>query len=508
MPSVFPRGLPAFQQQLRLPLIAHNRWWDAVTDYAQQNGGSYQFITEPDSSKWAVPVDQQFWSDLMFNATAWGLHVYQQDWLYNEFETVEALHTQVDLGRLWLRQMGLGAQMHGVTVSASTSTQRSSLPPHCCLTVPRPLLSLPVCRLQVMYCMPAPRHLLQSVEIPAVHQTRASDDYIPGNTRYSNWHIALTSLLAWSLGLAPSKDDFWTTSQQPGNPYNATEPDPLLQSLVATLSTGQVNPSDGIGFMDAAVINRSVRADGLILKPDRPALFLTPTYTDLAFSSSPNPNYDVSTSFTLGEYSWLYRLLVFNGSRQLQPALPHSLAQLLPSKARSAAERLGTRYVCHSLSREQLLAQADGTLTSGLSLADRVPTVPVAAGAAAGFPWVLFTLSPVMQSQRWGSGVSVLGEVLSKWTAMSAQRVRDLQVDEELVSLTLLGISQELVSVRYVWYNASVGQQGVVVDSQCAVGAAGSVQWSVNMQAPADFSCSTDSAPPARSSSPRLTDVM
>ena len=51
--------------------------------------------------------------------------------------------------------------------------------------------------------MPWPRHLLQSVEIPAVTQTRVSDDYTPGN---SQWQIGDTSILAHALGLAAFKD--------------------------------------------------------------------------------------------------------------------------------------------------------------------------------------------------------------------------------------------------------------------------------------------------------------
>ena len=51
--------------------------------------------------------------------------------------------------------------------------------------------------------MPWPRHLLQSVEISAVTQTRVSDDYTPGN---SQWEIGDTTILATALGLASFKD--------------------------------------------------------------------------------------------------------------------------------------------------------------------------------------------------------------------------------------------------------------------------------------------------------------
>ena len=51
--------------------------------------------------------------------------------------------------------------------------------------------------------MPWTRHVLQSVEIPAVTQIRVSDDYQPSN---SQWVIGDTSILAHAVGLAPFKD--------------------------------------------------------------------------------------------------------------------------------------------------------------------------------------------------------------------------------------------------------------------------------------------------------------
>ena len=54
------------------------------------------------------------------------------------------------------------------------------------------------------------RMLLQSVELGAVSQFRASDDYGPGQSSecsfpYCVYDIGTTSILADALGLAPSK---------------------------------------------------------------------------------------------------------------------------------------------------------------------------------------------------------------------------------------------------------------------------------------------------------------
>ena len=59
------------------------------------------------------------------------------------------------------------------------------------------------------------RHALQSVELPAVTQARASDDYKASAT--DQWNIGTTSILAHALGLGPSKDNYWSTTVQKGN---------------------------------------------------------------------------------------------------------------------------------------------------------------------------------------------------------------------------------------------------------------------------------------------------
>ena len=51
--------------------------------------------------------------------------------------------------------------------------------------------------------MPYTRHVMQSVEIPVVTQTRVSDDYTPSN---SQWIIGYPTIIAHALGLASFKD--------------------------------------------------------------------------------------------------------------------------------------------------------------------------------------------------------------------------------------------------------------------------------------------------------------
>ena len=48
-------------------------------------------------------------------------------------------------------------------------------------------------------------------------QGRVTDDYQPGNDQ---WKIGVTSIFAHALGVAPYKDNHWTTTNQTGNLYS------------------------------------------------------------------------------------------------------------------------------------------------------------------------------------------------------------------------------------------------------------------------------------------------
>ncbi|KAA0148739.1 hypothetical protein FNF29_06521 [Cafeteria roenbergensis] len=264
MPSVFPYGLEAVHKEIGMPFVAHNRYWDAHNVYATQNGGSYQFIVE---ERLAIPTEEQFWVDLFQNGTKWGLAVYEQDWLHNEFEELNATLTSATLGREWLLQMGRGAEAAEITIQ---------------------------------YCMPYPRHVLQSVEVPAVTQSRASDDYSPQNDQ---WSIGVSSLLYHALGLAPWKDDTWTSTRTQTCPSGThhykheSETAPELELMVSALSTGPVGPSDLIGMEDADAILRTCTANGVILKPSVPATAIDATFAQRAFGSG-GPQGELWTSYS------------------------------------------------------------------------------------------------------------------------------------------------------------------------------------------------------------------
>ena len=80
-----------------------------------------------------------------------------------------------------------------------------------------------------------------------VRLDRASDDY--AGSSVTNFNLQTSSLLGWAVGLRPSKDVFFSTANEPNNPYmrrlrptHRTVPgtDLELNALIATLSTGPV----------------------------------------------------------------------------------------------------------------------------------------------------------------------------------------------------------------------------------------------------------------------------
>lgn len=108
-PEAFPNGLAQLSADTKWKFVAHNRYWGSDVQYAKQNGGAYDFIIEKQNGK-AIPTSQAFWNDLMKYSKGWGMAVYEQDWLHNEWEGLSSTLSSATLSTQWLQQMGRGAQ--------------------------------------------------------------------------------------------------------------------------------------------------------------------------------------------------------------------------------------------------------------------------------------------------------------------------------------------------------------------------------------------------------------
>jgi hypothetical protein len=115
--------------------------------------------------------------------------------------------------------------------------------------------------IDMQYCMATPRHFLQTSKYSNLTSIRASGDRCePGK-----WTAFLySSRLASALGVWPFTDVFM--SGETGN------------LIVATLSAGPLGIGDRLGTTSAKNLLRSVRTDGVIVKPDVPLTPLDSTF--------------------------------------------------------------------------------------------------------------------------------------------------------------------------------------------------------------------------------------
>jgi hypothetical protein len=257
-PDIFPQGNSYLRNKTGWPIMGHNRYWAIDNIYATQNGGDYGFDIEKTGEgegfkNFAWPTEQRFWDDLMYNSSQWGLFMYEQDWLDTEYDNVRHLNYNASAARTWLLQMGTAAARNDLTIQ---------------------------------YCMSHCRHIMQSVEIPAVTNARASGDYHAGGDQWKP--LGTTGIFAWAVAIAPTKDNYWSTDVQTGSAYGdfakIKESYNRLQAAVSTLSKGPVAPSDKIGRSDVALIMKSCAADGKLLQGDKPAMVIDASHAHHAFS--------------------------------------------------------------------------------------------------------------------------------------------------------------------------------------------------------------------------------
>jgi len=212
-PDLFPNGLKAFQQQLGLPLVTHARWIDPSSPYQKLYNMSNDVSTDP-----------QYWNQVAQYLKDSGVINYKQDWLNARALPV----TNLTDPTAFMNNMASALAANGISIQ---------------------------------YCMPLPRHFLQSSMYNNLLTIRVS----PDRFQRSSWDWFLyASRLAGALGVWPHTDVFMSTET-----YNL---------LLATLSAGIVGIGDPIGAESKGHLLQSIRADGVIVKPDVPIVPLDQMY--------------------------------------------------------------------------------------------------------------------------------------------------------------------------------------------------------------------------------------
>jgi hypothetical protein len=124
--------------------------------------------------------------------------------------------------------------------------------------------------------MASPADFMQTVTLERVTSIRTSGDYryIIGSGALWAWFF-YTNALARALGLTPYKDVFFSSSE--GEGWDG-DPSCECEALVAVLSSGPVGIGDRLGRTDRALVMRTCREDGMLVKPDVPVAALETCY--------------------------------------------------------------------------------------------------------------------------------------------------------------------------------------------------------------------------------------
>jgi hypothetical protein len=156
-PKIFPRGLRAFERQMRLPFAVHARWVDAHSPYRREYRMSRNVV-----------LSRAFWRKTARYLHDGGVVVYEQDWLSKNARPAVNLTDP----RQFLGNMAHAMAREGIAIQ---------------------------------YCMPLPGYFLASTRYQNVETIRVSGDRF----MRSQWDQFLYgSMLAHAVGLWPWSDVF------------------------------------------------------------------------------------------------------------------------------------------------------------------------------------------------------------------------------------------------------------------------------------------------------------
>jgi hypothetical protein len=216
-PFVLPDGLAGFHQKIGMPLITHNRWIDIASPYRKK----YKISG-------IAAVDPKWWDDITDYLKSSGVSVYEQDWLVDLSAFSPEFATTTTAGDAFMDNMARSCRERGMSVQ---------------------------------YCMGTPRHYMQGSKYDNLTTIRVCNDRFAR----SNWANAMyVSQMSTALGEWPWVDNFRSRE--------------LPNMIIATLSAGMVGVSDEINKIDTDNIFQSIRADGVIVKPDTALLPIDRTY--------------------------------------------------------------------------------------------------------------------------------------------------------------------------------------------------------------------------------------
>jgi hypothetical protein len=135
--------------------------------------------------------------------------------------------------------------------------------------------------LTLLWCMASPADFFQTLTLRNVSAIRTSGDYryLIGNRFLWTWFL-YGNALARALGLHPFKDVFLSRTDGEGL---SGDPHAEAEAMLSALSSGPVGIGDRIGRTDRALVLRTCRPDGVLVKPDVPLAALERCFRESPF---------------------------------------------------------------------------------------------------------------------------------------------------------------------------------------------------------------------------------
>ena len=417
----YPVPLPEFAEALGVPMQYYAPYfcndsahfhkdspWEGVRSSTALPGcGSFDFFNI------APQQSYSFYSDLFKTGIANGMHSFEPDFMNQNYNCVPDFVTTMGRSEEWMSGMADAAHDLGITVQ---------------------------------WCYATPSDVMQALHYPSVTNFRVSNDFCYGNS----WNVGESSLLAWAMGAAPSKDTLWTSNNDrfvvTRCPWTRDHETPAveLHVVIALMTTGPVGISDGLNMTNATLLKRTITANGSLLQPSKP---LTAAESELMQKTPSGHVYTTFSGPSSKDAVWAYSFVTFmlSGPRDihvsdLYPAIP-AVAYLHRS--------FNAPYCIDGGSSEMCVVESGGegvvftapassyvNVTGGTDLEPVVTTVyPVLGGGGGG------GLAPVL-----------LGE-LGKYVPLSPVRFVAVDVARDAVVVTMRGVPGEEVTVTAIDYH-------------------------------------------------------
>lgn len=193
------------------PGMAHGRWVDTCSPYRLPRLDKYGKTNDTPPVSGNVIIDPYVWDEIARTLKNSGMIFYEQDFLATQAKAATTFDDEKFLSAM----------------SSAMANQGINL----------------------QFCMPVARHVLQAIKDQHVHTVRVSGDRFG----WKHWDQEMYGSIVLNAGSVwPTVDNFQTTEQR--------------NLLLAVLSAGPLALSDPIGGF--VPIPQAIRSDGLILKPD------------------------------------------------------------------------------------------------------------------------------------------------------------------------------------------------------------------------------------------------